>query len=164
MKELVTMGLLNNSSDPEVIRVWTEGLCEIPYYALRAGLKKARDFTGYFNLPAFRELCRVTAQELGLPAPHAAYVEACMHSSGHAWSHPAIYHAAQLTGYHELRSMTERDIYPLWLNNYETVCKRILNGEQLGAPIQKALPDKPFRPADENHAKSRLQSMKDLLG
>lgn len=164
LKELVNMGLMNNSSDPAVVKVWTEGLVEFPYYALRAGLKKARDFQGYFNLPAMRELCRLTVQDLGLPDAYAAYLEAATHSSGHTWSHPAIYHAALETGFYELRTMTKHEAFPLFERNYEIVCRRILAGEDLSLPIQKALPEKVFVPASEEKAKATLGRLKDLLG
>ena len=164
LKELVTMGLLNNSGDPEMVRVWTEGLADIPYYALRAGLKKARDFVGYFNLPAFRELCRMTAEELGLPDVRMAYIESCMADQNHTWSHSAVYHAAKQTGAFELRTKTENEIFPLYRRNYEIICKRILAGEDLSLPTQKALPEKVFVPADENKARDSLSKLKSMLG
>jgi hypothetical protein len=65
--------------------------------AVMMSLKKSRDFTGWFSFPAFREMCRVTAEELGLPDVHAAYIESCMADQNHTWSHAAVYHAAKQT-------------------------------------------------------------------
>jgi len=80
------------------------------------------------------------------------------------WSHPAVFHAGRETGWFELRTGTEKQVYPLFARNYEIVCKRILAGEDLSIPIQKALPETVFVPADESHAKSKLRAMKELLG
>lgn len=143
------------------------GLSDMPHHALRSGLTKAKDCTEYLTLPRFRELCRTSAQELGLPDAHAAYIEAAM-SDGQRdrikWSHPAVYHAGMQTGWFELRRSTEKEIYPLFKRNYEEICRRVLAGEDLSLPVQKVLPDSVFVPADEEHAKSKLKAMKDLLG
>jgi hypothetical protein len=131
--------------------------------AVMMSLKKSRDFTGWFSFPAFREMCRVTAEELGLPDVHAAYIESCMADQNHTWSHAAVYHAAKQTGSYELRTRTEKEIFPLFTRNYEIICKRILAGEDMTVETQKALPESVFVPADESKAKDALSKLKNML-
>lgn len=73
---------------------------------LATGLRRVSQYHGFFNLPAFMDLCtRVDHVELGLPTPEQAFQEACSkaHSlSGATWSHPAVYHAGADVGWFEL--------------------------------------------------------------
>ena len=132
---------------------------------LRIGMERAKSFTGFFTLPAFRELCHVKPEDFGMPDPHAAYVEACNKRGAEAnWSHPAVYWAGVETGWFELRSMTEREIFPLFKRNYETVCERAINGEPLNLTVQKAITDSHtpvFLTPEQN--KRKLAALKEML-
>jgi hypothetical protein len=79
------------------------------------------------------------------------------------WSHPAVYHAARETGRFELHSFTEREAFPLFQANYELMCGRVMNGENLSMPVAKMLPASVPNPTPINEARSRLAAIKDLI-
>ena len=167
VRTLKAMGLISflpNSTDH---KVWEAGLLDMTEMQIRKGTNKAKSFTGFMTLPAFRELCHVSAQDLGLPDVHAAYREACMADGMRdmvRWSHPAVYHAGRETGWFDLRTSTEKQIFPLFKRNYEAMCSRVMNGETLDMPVQRALPPKVFVPASQEKARATLNSIKELLG
>lgn len=149
-----------------VYMTWAQGLADLPEPAIRFGLLRCKDFKGWFSLPAFRELCKPTHKDLGMPDPHAAYLEAARASGPRdrvRWSHPAVYHAACETGWFELTTMTEQQCFPLYRRNYEAMMDRVLNGERLEAPVQKAIPETipQYLTPDENLA--RMAKLKELL-
>jgi hypothetical protein len=153
------MRLLTDPS-PEVYKTWTEGLADLPDVAIRFGLEQAKDFTGFFTLPAFRELCRVSPQALGLPSAKHAYIEACNKSlpwERQTWSHPAVFYAARETGRFELHSFTEREAFPLFKANYEIMCNRVMAGDEMTLNVKKMLPESVPAPLslEENKARAR---------
>lgn len=138
------MGLIN-SPDREVYQIWGSGLADFTETQVKHGLIKARDFTGFFNLPAFREMCRIKPKDIGLPDVKAAYQEACMATtpkSKHKWSHPAVYHAGVATGWFELSSFPTDQIFPRFKTFYAGYCDRVMQGENLETPMMEALPEK----------------------
>lgn len=162
---LTNMRLLTDPS-PQVYQTWTDGLADLPEAAIRFGLERARDFTGFFTLPAFRELCKVSPQVLGLASAKHAYMEACNKDlpwERQTWSHPAVYYAARETGRFELHSFTEREAFPLFKANYEIMCSRVLNGEQLTMPLNRMLPESVPNPTSPEVAKTRLAAIRELI-
>lgn len=157
-------------SDPvgsTAYRQFESDMADLSDRQIEIGLERAKDFTGFFTTPTFRELCRVTPEDIGLPAVHAAYLEAAKADGPRdmlRWSHPAVYHAGRETGWFELRTGTEKEIYPLFKRNYEEICRRVMGGEQLDMPVQRALPSKVFVPASPEKARATLNSIKELLG
>jgi hypothetical protein len=169
LTELTRMKLLTDSN-PETLgkiyQTWAAGLDDLPDHAIRMGMIRAKDFTDYFSLPAFRELCRVTPEDMGLKTAKAAYIEACnmpLPWERGNWSSGAVYAAARETGRHELHTSTEREIFPLFKSNYETMCARVLSGEALDRPVQKALPETVPNPTSPEVAKVRLAALKGML-
>lgn len=146
-------------SSAEVYKTWAAGLSDMSELDLRRGLHNAKDFTGFFTLPAFRELCRVTPEGLGMPDAQRAYREACMAEPGHAWSHPAVYHAALATGHFELRNLTEQQCFPRFRNAYEEMTKRVLAGERLDLPVREAIPSKIPHYLTPSENKSRMAKL-----
>jgi hypothetical protein len=146
-------------------RTFESDMVDLSNQQLTHGMNACKDFVGFFTFPAFRELCRPTAEAMGLPACKVAYVEAAMKSgdSKAVWSHPAVYHAGCETGWFELRTFTESEIYPRWKHNYEKMVNRVMSGEDLSLPVQQALPEKipEFLSLDEN--KARLAKLKEML-
>lgn len=132
---------------------------------LKNGLKRTRNFTGYFSLPAFRELCRsADTESLGLPDARTAYREACMKPNPKAaqhWSHPAVYHAGVATSWFNLHASPTDEIFPAFERYYSELCKRVVAGEDLEMPVTKALPEKVtvFLTPEQNQ-----QRMSDLRG
>jgi hypothetical protein len=169
LTELTRMKLLTDPN-PDVLaqiyRTWAAGLDDLPDQAIRMGLIRVKDFTDWLSLPAFRELCRVTPEDMGLKTAKAAYIEACnmpLPWERGNWSHGAVYHAARETGRFQLHTMTEKECFPLFKNNYETMCNRVMNGEVLDRPVQKALPESVPNPTPPEVAKVRLAALKGLL-
>jgi hypothetical protein len=163
LTELTHMKLL--TADPGAYRVWSEGLADLPVPAIRMGMRKVKNFTGFLSLPAFRELCRITPQDLGLPETRDAMSEACCAQDWqtHNWTHPAIYHAACSVGSYDMRHMTSRELFPLFDVAYQQVVRRVLAGESLEVPVFKALPESVHVPASEESARAKLARIKELL-
>jgi len=149
---------------PETYQTWARGLSDLTEQQVKMGLLKVRDFKGFFNLAAFRDLCRIKPEDIGLPDTKKAYLEACMAPSPkakHRWSHPAVYHAGKETGWFELSSFPEDQIYPRFKTFYAGFCDRVAAGEKLDAPMMEALPEKVtvFLTPEQNQ-----QRMSDLRG
>jgi hypothetical protein len=160
------MGLLNKE-DKDTFRVWAKALEDMTAQELARGLKKAMDFTGFFNLPAFRELCRTSPQDHGLPTAKAAYLEACMKPTPKAhqqWMHPAVYHAGRECGWFELANLPESQSYPRFEAMYQQMVQRVIDGESLEAPALEALPERISRVTEPEAAKAHIESLKAIMG
>src|SRR5690606_12156558 len=75
-------------------RQFEHDMADLSERELLKGLEKSRDFTGFFTTPAFRELCRVTPADFGLPDAVTAMREACnapFPKDRQRYSHPAVY-------------------------------------------------------------------------
>jgi len=135
---------------------------------IRRGVSAARDFTGFFSLPAFRELCKtIDTEQLGLPAVRAAYEEACRAPSPkvkHRWSHPAVYQAGVATGWLEMHSMPTDQIFPRFKYHYEQLVKRVMSGEDITVPVPEALPEKINSPLTPEQRVSRMASLRETVG
>lgn len=154
---------LMTQADATTLRVWSDGLSDMTERQIRMGVRKAKDFTGYLSLPAFRELCRVSPEDLGIPNIRDAMLEACKALPGHQWSHPAVYHAAMAVGSFDLKSKTEKELWPQWEYAYSQVVRKVIDGEDLNIPVPKALPEKVFVPADEAKAVESLGKLKSMF-
>jgi hypothetical protein len=160
------MGLLNNPT-PEVYQTWARGLSDLSDRQIKVGLAKALSHTGYFTLPIFRELCKPKPEDFGLPEVKKAYIEACMAPSPkakHKWSHPAVYHAGKATGWFELATFAEDQIYPRFKTFYAEMCDRVMNGEKLDAPMIEALPDKVTVILTPEQNQDRMAKLRQSMG
>ena len=111
--------------------------------------------------------------ELGLPAPEMALLEAMTNASRpgqHKWTHEAIYHAGRATGWYELKTGTEenRPLVERFKRNYEIASKRVMNGEDLSADIPLGLEDtreKPRQPTEKDReaGAAALAAMKGII-
>lgn len=144
---------------------WKQGLVNITAAMIRHGLSRCvKRVEGWPpTLPEFRALCTLSAEDLGLPNPGAAYHEAAMADRGHSWSHPAVHVAAQAVGLFKLRTLPEAKSWPLFERAYEIVVRRVLAGEQFAAPVPQALEKLPT-PARPETVQSALASMRAALG
>ncbi|WP_263322284.1 replication protein P [Endozoicomonas sp. Mp262] len=126
-------------------RVWRSALKEFNPRRIWMAGKKALDTSKFFpDLSEIRELCKLRYDELGLKEPLQAYYEACHAPSqtrDYGWSHLAVYLAARETGWLMLHSEEQRVAFPLFERNYEIICNRVLDGEDLEATIMKGLED-----------------------
>ena len=106
------------------------------------GMRKARASKKPF-WPAVGEFvswCKPSAEEIGLPPLAGAYREAANYRQGKELSHPAVYVALREVGIWEMRTLEERVSWKLFRTAYETICQRIVDGEEIDVEIPKALP------------------------
>ncbi|WP_257264948.1 replication protein P [Endozoicomonas sp. ONNA2] len=126
-------------------RVWKNSLREFSPRRILMAAKKALDTARFFpDLSDIRELCKLRYDEVGLKEPLQAYYEACyapQQNRDYPWSHIAVYLAARETGWMMLRSEEQRVAYPVFERNYEILCNRVLEGEDLEASILKGIED-----------------------
>lgn len=167
LNTLKSMKLLT-LTDAKAYKVWEQGLSDLSDAELIRGTNSARDFTGYFSLPAFRELCKsVDASQYGLPDVRQAYEEACMKPSPkdrQKWSHPAVYHAGRLTGWHELRCMTTTEIFPRYQYHYEQLCKRVIAGENINIDVPQAIPQRISKVLTPAENQARMAALREATG
>ncbi|MBV1787244.1 hypothetical protein KQ940_04175 [Marinobacterium sp. D7] len=97
------------------------------------------------TISEFLAILRDIGGDFGLPSVRDAYIEACMHAEHplrHRWSHPAVYLAGRNTGWFELRSEDEADVLPRFRYQYEVLCRRVREGEELELPVVPAIENK----------------------
>lgn len=151
----------------EAKKIWTRNLLDYnPRRILLAG-KKALDTSKFFpDLSEIRELCKLRYDEMGLKEPLQAYYEACHapdQTRNHRWSHIAVYLAARETGWLTLRSEEQRVAYPIFERNYEIICNRVLDGEDLEESIRKGIEDSSTREAVQLAEEQAQQSLRQQM-
>lgn len=120
-------------------KLWLESLAEYPVEAILLGARRCIEEAEYLpTLARMRECCRAALfAALGLPDARTAYTEACLAPeprTAHAWSHPAVWHAACATGWPLLTSAPEKTALPVFERHYHAACARLLAGEALALP------------------------------
>jgi len=96
------------------------------------------------TIAEFIRLIKPCKSDLGLPETRDAYNEACSilnDQATHNWSHPAVYFAGKSTDWFVLQNYPAKQSYPIFSLNYEKMCERVQNGEELSISIPKALTD-----------------------
>jgi hypothetical protein len=159
---LLSRRLVTDPVGSDAYKVFERDMADLSDAQIRAGMDRAKDFTGFFTFPAFRELCHVKPEDLGLPNAKQAYIEACnkpLPWERQKWSHAAVFHAARETGRFELHSFTESQFFPLFRANYEAMCKRAMEGESLDMPVARMLPERVPQPVSKEEAKRRCASI-----
>ncbi|MBG2935153.1 replication protein P [Proteus mirabilis] len=154
-------------------RSWVRGFVEAKITSekqLQWGLAKARRSESPFwpSLGQFISWCQPDPTDHGLPTPEAAFMEASRNSHPASidkkWSHPAIYVAAREVGQFELANLPRDKSWPLFRRAYSIVVSRVLNGEDLGGEIPKALPQKSEpSPVDPKVAQQHIDRIKQML-
>ncbi|MGE6317900.1 replication protein P [Shewanella baltica] len=154
-------------------RSWVRGFVEAKITSekqLQWGLAKARRSESPFwpSLGQFLSWCQPDPTDHGLPTPEAAFMEASRNSHpafiDKKWSHPAIYVAAREVGRFELANLPRDKSWPIFRRAYTIVVSRVLNGEDLGGEIPKALPQKTDpRPVDLRVAQQHITRIKQML-
>jgi hypothetical protein len=163
---LLSRRLVSEQVGSTAYRVFENDMADITDKQLRHGMEKAKDFTGFFTTPAFRELCRISMADLGLPDPRKAMYEACKApypKDQYPWSHPIVYRTGCAVGWWEVSNLSEFDLWKLWETAYEELAKRIMNGESIELPVLKKLPQQVFVPAKKEHARSALDKIKAMI-
>ncbi|MDG9671845.1 replication protein P [Hahella sp. CR1] len=161
--------------DHEVIqqakKAWTKGFIEngiLSMQQVQVGLTRARRLNSP-HIPSvgqFIAWCRPTAEDLGLMPVQAAYRIACgglqQLERGESLAYLAARIAARETGSFELRTRPESEMLPLFTRNYDIVCRRVMNGEDIQADIPKALPEQPAaasKPVPREEARRRMADL-----
>jgi hypothetical protein len=166
------MGLLSPTIDTSTIRTWLAGLQDMTPDMLANGLKKARDFTGFMNLPAFREICRFQPEDFGIPNVRQAFDLIYKTQFGKAGDlgHPVVYHAMRECGVWDLKNLGEQEAYRKFEYHYDAMSKRYMAGEKLDIPVVQAIPEKVERertPQEMEELKKRnieaMEKLKELF-
>lgn len=164
-KEIMRLKLVHQMPGSEEFKTWAGACNDLSEAEVSHGVLRCRDFTGFFTVPAFRELCRPDAEALGLLSPEMAYIEACRATypvQRFKWSHPAVYHAGADTGWFDLRNgYANRRIF---FGHYENRVRQVMAGEVLEVPKLDMIEEKPAPPLCAKETHSRIKEMKARLG
>lgn len=167
LQELTRMGLLNSVS-PELYQSWARNLADLDERSIKNGLKKARDFKGFFTLPAFRELCRFQPEDFGIPTCRDAYeiIYKTQFGKNGDLGHPVVLFAMRECGTYEMQSLSETECYRRFEYYFDAVAKRFMNGEKMEIPVVQAIPAKVERPRTEQELqelkKRNIEAMEQL--
>jgi len=143
-------------------RLWLRLLGEYSGEVIMRAAEKAVKENGW--LPNVHEVlarCDI-AEVLGLPSPHAAYMEAARAPSPKKefkWSHPAVYFAGRATDWFFIANEPEEKVFPVFKRNYEMLMQRIQSGESIELEIPAALPEQSETPLPKQEQSRRLQSL-----
>lgn len=149
-------------------KLWLESLARFSPDAILKGAKTAIETCEY--LPTVHKMiqcCQGAPGSHGLPDVHTAYIEACQAPSPKAeyhWSHPAVYHAGREADWFFLANNPERDTFPIFKTCYESLCERVLAGEQLPAPEVLALPESTETPLSKEENAKRMAKLRAEMG
>jgi len=102
-----------------------------------------------------------------LPLDRNAYLEACNAADRldrHEWSHPAVYHAGKATGWHSLRSLPEKQVFPIFKEQMEKQKELLRKGVLLDVPQLAAPASNNYQPLPVEEQKRRLARVREELG
>lgn len=148
-------------------RLWAKHLGQYPAHLV---MKVADDIIGketYLpSIAKFKEYCDHAYDAFGLPNVDSAYIEACrapQPKKAYQWSHPAVYFAGLATDWFFLSSEPKAMVFPVFKRNYEMLCERVIKGESLEVPIEKALPEEITTPLSKEDNQKHLQALRNQL-
>lgn len=148
-------------------RLWAKHLSHYPVNLL---MKVADDIIGKETfLPSiakFKSHCDQAYDVFGLPPADSAYIEACrapQPKKAFKWSHPAVYFAGLATDWFFLSSEPKDKVFPVFKRNYEILCDRVIKGEKLDIPMEKALPEETSTPMTQTQNKQNLKTLRASL-
>jgi hypothetical protein len=152
----------------QIKKLWLESLSDYSVDHILRGAKHAIENSEYLpTLHRMLECCQQGLADLGLPAAHDAYVEACQAGSpksAQRWSHPAVYLAGRDSDWFFLANNTERTSWPVFKAHYDQYCARVLRGESLEIPEPAALEKKPGKPLASEDQLARLKELREQTG
>jgi hypothetical protein len=147
----------------QIKKLWLDSLADYPVEQILRGAKHAIEHSEYLpTLHRMLECCQASITDLGLPAPHDAYLEACnarSPRSAQPWSHPAVYFAGRDSDWFFLENNPERVTWPVFREHYQAYCARVLQGEQLEIQAPEAL-EQPR--STSMSAEDKLEALKKL--
>ncbi len=152
----------------QIKKLWLDSLAGFPVEQILKGAKHAIEHSEYLpTLHRMLECCHAGLSELGLPAPHDAYVEACQApspKSAQDWSHAAVYLAGRDSDWFFLANNPERLTWPVFKENYQRYVSAVLRGEQLEVPEPAALEQKPSPPLSREEQLAQLKQLRERSG
>jgi len=148
----------------QIKKLWLESLRDYPVEQILKGAKHAIEHSEYLpTLHRMHECCQQGLGELGLPAAHDAYIEACKApspKSAQNWSHPAVYLAGRDSDWFFLANNLERQTWPVFREHYQGYCARVLQGESLVVPAPEALERKADKPLSKDEQLTALEALR----
>ncbi|RLQ22355.1 hypothetical protein DWB85_08140 [Seongchinamella sediminis] len=143
-------------------------MADFPVEQILKGAKHAIENSEYLpTLHRMIECCQAGLVELGLPAPHDAYVEACQApspKSAQPWSHPAVYLAGRDSDWFFLANNEERRTWPVYRGHYQKYCAAVLRGEKLEVPAPEALEKDTGEPLTREEQLAELRKLRESSG
>lgn len=154
----------NDESIVLASREWKPSLIKLTIKDIQKGIEYCKA-----NLewpPSLPEFIRYCQPDYGLPDAYSAYKEAanaahCVNE--HQWSHPVVYHTAKKIGFYDLKQKPENQTKPLFEHIYQTLCRRVKNGEKLDDPVPSALTHEPLKKSSPKVANEYLGKIYELL-
>lgn len=134
---------------------WLDGLSDMSREQLAIGMARVRRTASTNargeawppNLVEFRQGCALRMEDFGLPKEIDAFHEAYRVISGTKvadWSHPAVGLAAQEVKWRNYSDEAGfrhfEELYPEFRYAYGVLCRRVMAGERMEAPVPRALP------------------------
>lgn len=148
-------------------KLWLDSLARFAPGTILHAAKRAIEGSEY--LPTLHKMisyCQGDLAAHGLPDAHRAYMEACHATSPKAeykWSHPAIYFAGRDTDWYFLASAPERVAFPLFKQQYQRWCERVMAGESLPEIEIKKIEADTATPLSKEENRNRLKSLREEL-
>ncbi len=125
-------------------RLWLDTLSDYDPDAILRGARHAIEKSAYLpTLKLMLECTQEALDDMGLPKPREAYLEACGKPSPkheQAWSHPAVYLAGRDSDWFFLANEPERATWPVFEQHYQRYRLRVIKGEALRLPEHAELP------------------------
>lgn len=119
------------------------------------------------SVAAVVKLCESGLELFDLPAPRAAYVEACRATtpkSAWPWSHEAVYQAGKASDWYLLATEPEAVAFPVFDYHYHLLCQRVMRGEQLGVDAPPPLPQRVAKKLSAEENRQRLRKLREETG
>ncbi len=157
----------NVESSTAAMRLWLKNLNDFSPSLIQQAAQEVIRHERYLpNLATFRSYCENAYAAFGLPNAESAYIEACrapQPKKAFNWSHPAVYFAGLATDWFFLSSESRDQVFPLFKRNYEMLCERVIKGETLDVPLEKALPETIEKPLSRKENQAHLKQLREQL-
>ncbi len=132
------------------------------------GARHAIEHSEYLpTLNRMHECCQQGLADLGLPPAREAYREACNAASpksAQPWSHPAVYFAGRDSEWFFLANNPEHLTRPVFEARYHEYCERVMRGEQLTIPRDRALEQHDPAPLPLEEQRAQLRKLREETG
>jgi len=152
----------------QIKKLWLDTLADYPVEQILRGAKYAIENSEYLpTLNRMIESCQASLTDLGLPAAHDAYLEACRAPSPRSaqpWSHPAVYFAGRDSDWFFLANNPEKVTWPVFREHYQRYCTHVLQGEELEIPAPAALEQPKSEPMSAEDKLTAVQKLREETG